>query len=442
MSVSPIDTSAWQKPLTLGDLKLKNRVLVAPCTRSRANVPGALQAQYYAQRATAGLIVTEASLPVPQGYEFSNAPGIYLPEQIAGWKLVTDAVHAAGGLIVQQIMNIGRVAHPVLQSGQANYGPSAIAAKGGKFRQIQNVKWVAPTPGQDIVEVKDAGEYVRPIAIADPWVRVAEFKQAFINSKAAGFDGVEVHGANGYLIAQFLDAGSNQRTDEWGGSGLKRGKFALEVVKAAIEVFGAGRVGIKITPEGGYNDQGMSTEETLATFGPLLTELSLLGIAYVHLQRWFATFDPAKRGTIIPEATWRKFWKGAFIVNGGYTPEEALSTIQSGQADAVLFGRDWIATPDLVERLIANQPLNIPDWGNFYGVVNTANPAAGYLDGKRWGELSADEQAKLATTKEAITAAHAAEIKNKAVLLAKQTEDEAKGKDAGFSAALAAVTVQ
>ena len=373
-------------------------------------------------------------------YEFSNAPGIYLPEQIAGWKLVTDAVHAAGGLIVQQVMNIGRVAHPVLQAGQANYGPSAIAAAGGKFRQLQNVRWVSPTPGQDVVEVKDAGEYVRPVAIADPWLRVAEFKQAFVNSKAAGFDGVEVHGANGYLIAQFLDGGSNQRTDEWGGSAVKRTKFALEVVKAAISVFGAGRVGIKISPEGGFNDMGMGSEETVATFGALLSELSLLGIAYVHLQRWFAAFDPAKRGTIVPESTWRRFWKGAFLVNGGYTPEEGLGALQSGEADGVLFGRDWMATPDLVERVVAHQPFNVPDWATFYGPSTPAQ--AGYTDGKRWADLTDAEKTKLAQTKDAINTAHAAELKNKAVLLAKQTEDEAKNKESGVAAALAAVTVQ
>jgi len=202
-----------------------------------------------------------------------------------------------------------------------------------------------------------------------------------------GDGGVEVHGANGYLVHQFLDSSANRRTDEWGGSPEKRCKFALEVVKAAIDVWGAGRVGIKLSPSGGFQDMGMSEEETLATFGHLLHELDQLSIAYVHIQRWFHLFDPVQRGTIFEVSTFRSLYKGTLLTNGDYTPAEGADALARGEADAVVFGRHFMANPDLVERILNGHPLSAFDYSTAYEPGDN-----GYLDYKRWEELSGDEQ--------------------------------------------------
>lgn len=408
---SSTDAATWLQPLRVGDFTLKNRVLFAPCTRNRGNVPTALQVQYYAARASAGLIVTEGTLPTPQGYEYRNAPGIYSAKQVAGWKSVTDAVHSAGGVIFQQVMHIGRVANPLFQAGLPPQGPSAIAAAGGKFRLPEPTPWVDPRG--DIVLIDKS--YVTPEAIEEPKVVLDEYRTAFRNSLAAGFDGVELHGGNGYLLAQFLDSGSNQRTDAYGGSPENRCRFVLEVMDIAIEIFGAGRVGIKLTPEGGFNDQGMPKDELLATFGHLLRETAARKIAYVEIQRWFSVFDPTKRGTIIPIETWRKLYSGTLFLNGSMAPAEGAELIRAGTADAILFGRAFLANPDLVERLTQGLPLSPFDWSTAF-----APGAAGYTDVKTWSELSEEERRDAAKKYEAELAWLAQDKEAQKVLYEKQ----------------------
>lgn len=389
MSASAI---TYQTPLTLGDLSLKNRVIYAPCTRNRNNTPDESQAKYYAQRASAGLIISEGTLPIPQGYEFANAPGIYSKKQIAGWKKVTDAVHAQGGLIVQQIMHIGRVAHPLLQSGQKNIGPSAIKAKGGKFRMLTNFEYYDYTHKNTVYIKEPPAEYVTPDPIEDPWEVIADYKQAITNSKTAGFDGVELHFANGYLGHQFLDTSANQRSDEWGGSAEKRCKFAFEVVEAASSIFGAGRVGIKLSPSGGFNDMGMPEDETIATYSHLLKGLSEKKIAYVHVQRWFATFDPVKRGTPLDPEVLRKYYTGNWLLNGEISRSEGADLLSSNKAHGIVFGRDFIANPDLPRRIFDKLPLQTWDWSTFY---TAGNGEVGYSDYKTWDQLTEDEKEKL-----------------------------------------------
>ncbi|RKO83810.1 hypothetical protein BDK51DRAFT_24687 [Blyttiomyces helicus] len=250
-------TAALATPLTIGSLSLKNRFVLASLTRdrNRNTVPEDLNAEYYAQRSTAGLVLGEGVMIEPLGSEWSNAPGIFNEDQIAGWCKVTDAVHAGGSFIFAQLWHIGRVAHPVLQAGLPNVGPSAVAAQGGKFRQL------AGSPG-----------YVVPQAIADPQHYIDLYRVAAQNAKRAGFDGVEIHSANGYLAHQFLDATANQRTDKWGGSSVNRTRFVIEAVKAAIEGFGdSTRVGIKLSPAGGYNDVGDPEDVLIATYSHLVT---------------------------------------------------------------------------------------------------------------------------------------------------------------------------
>ncbi|KAK0484426.1 hypothetical protein IW261DRAFT_836759 [Armillaria novae-zelandiae] len=279
---------ALLSPLKLGPISLKNRVFMAPMTRNRSvptNVPNSINAEYYRQRAQggAGLIITEGILITQQGSEWQNAPGIWSKDQVKGWKNVTDAVHEEGGVIFAQV-HIGRTGHPdapeQIASGQPVYAPSPIAAQGGKFRFL---------PGQP--------GYVTPTAIDDPRTMLAQWKKAAINAKESGFDGVEIHGANGYLIHQFLDSTSNQRGDEWGGSVENRARFPLEVVKTAVDVWGPDRVGIKLSPAGGNNDVGMPIQETLDTFGYFISELDKFGIAYVALMRYVDAFDSTGRGT-------------------------------------------------------------------------------------------------------------------------------------------------
>lgn len=376
----------WDSPLSAGGLKLKNRVVMAPTTRSRGQVPGDMQANFYRQRATAGLIIAEATQTSPQGYEHSNAPLIWAPAHVKGWRKVTNAVHEDNGLIVLQVNHIGRVAHPLLQGGTRPIAPSAIAAAGGAFRQIsKDAPWVDHDGN-----VHTKGTYVQPQAVDDPETIVAEFAHGFRNAKEAGFDGIEIHGANGYLVHQFLDSSSNQRTDAWGGSPQKRTKFALRLVEEASKVFGADRVGIRLSPSGGYNDMGMPREETLATFGHLLKELSTRGLAYVHLLRWIPLLDPAKRGTPIEHTEFRKDYKGTWIVNGGFGASDGLQELQNGNADAVAYGRAFMSTPDLTYRLVNKLPFNALDFTTFY----TPGPN-GYLTYKHWKELSDEEKAKL-----------------------------------------------
>ncbi|KAJ7837046.1 hypothetical protein B0H14DRAFT_2792679 [Mycena olivaceomarginata] len=363
-------------PLKLGGITIQNRIGMSALTRNRSTdtVPNEIMQKYYVQRAIggAGLIVSEGTLITRQGSEWPQAPGIWNKDQVAGWKKITDAVHEAGSKMYCQIWHLGRVSHPEapeqIAAGVPVYAPSAISARGGKFRFLPG------SPG-----------YVTPTEIPDPTVIIAQFKEAAINAKEAGFDGVELHGANGYIVAQFLDSTSNKRTDKWGGSPENRARFALETLKVLIEVWGP-NVSLKISPAGGYNDVGMPLEETIETFGYLLREVNKLGLSYVTLVRYSAGQDPEFDGvhratkhdvvaTFGPLLT-----RTNVFVNSGVTPTEAEELVSSGTAAGVFFGFNILTHPDLGKRIKAGKPFdNVPDVHHLYGAVGV-DPAIGYVD--------------------------------------------------------------
>ncbi|KII89057.1 hypothetical protein PLICRDRAFT_175292 [Plicaturopsis crispa FD-325 SS-3] len=358
-------------PLTLGATVLSNRVVMSALTRDRAagNVPNTLMAEYYAQRARggAGLIITEGVLISQQGTEWPNAPGIWNAEQVEAWKTIVDAVHAEGSHIYAQLWHTGRVAHPDApeqkQAGTPVYAPSAIPVAGVQFRFLPGGPTApAPTP------------------IEDPSLLVAQFKAAAINAKEAGFDGVELHAASGYLVHQFLDLNSNKRTDSYGGSVENRARFGLEALKALVEVWGPDRVAVKFSPGGGRNDIGMSLEDTVETFGYFITEAQKLPLAYICLSRYNPMYDFTKRGT--PHdvfTTFRPFVTSArLFLNGQVTPEEGDRLLEEGKIDAAVFGSGWIANPDLAKRVLKDIPLERKlDFATLYGA---ANGAKGYTD--------------------------------------------------------------
>ncbi|KAF7364076.1 Artemisinic aldehyde Delta(11(13)) reductase [Mycena sanguinolenta] len=342
--------------------------------RSPATVPNDLMLKYYVQRAEggAGLIVSEGILVTRQGTEWQHAPGIWSRAQIDGWKKITDAVHEAGSKMYAQLWHLGRIAHPdtpeQIAAGVPVYAPSAISARGGKFRFL---------PGQP--------GYVAPTEIADPTLIIAQYKQAAINAKEAGFDGVELHGAAGYLVHQFLDSTSNHRTDKWGGSPENRTRFALETLKALIDVCGPD-VALKISPAGGYNDVGMPLQDTIDTFGHLLREVENLGLSYVTFMRYLAftdvEFDGKLRATQhdVVETFSPFLTHTPIFVNGDVTPAEAEALVGSGKAAGVFMGRNWISHPDLARRIKAGKALdNAFDFAGFYGTEGV-DPAVGYVD--------------------------------------------------------------
>jgi len=341
-------------PITLAGLTLPNRIAMAPMTRNRAgegHVPTDLMATYYAQRASAGLIVTEATQVSSLSIGYPNTPGIHTPEQAAGWRKVTEAVHAAGGRIWLQLWHVGRIAHPTLMDGQQPVAPSAIAAKGETFTG------------------KGMEPFVTPRALATDEITqvVDQYVQGASYAKEAGFDGVEVHGANGYLIDQFLRDGSNHRTDEYGGSPENRARFLYEVTCAVTSVWGGGKVGVRLSPVNPYND--MSDSDPMATFTTAAQGLNDYGLAYLHV------VEPiGAEGTPVTSAI-RSVFRRPLIVNGGYTRETANDAIASGAADLVAFGVPFISNPDLPQRLAANAPLNPSDRATFYG-----GGAEGYTD--------------------------------------------------------------
>jgi len=359
--------TALFKPLQLGSITLRNRIVMSALTRSRSvptNVPNSVNLEYYEQRAAggAGLIVTEGTLICQQGTEWPHAPGVWNRLQVEAWKKITDAVHAKGGYIYCQLWHVGRVAHPDMPeqkaAGRPVYGPSAISARGGKFRTL---------PG--------APGYTTPTAVDDPRVIIEQFKQAGVNAKEAGFDGVELHGANGYIVHQFLDSTSNLRTDEWGGSRENRSRFGLEVLKALIEVWGADRVAIKLSPGGGYNDMGMPLTDTIDTFSYFITEADKLKLAYIALVRYLdhldVVYDGQKRG--IPHdivATYAPLIQNAKkFINAGITPAEGEELLACGQADAIVFGFLWVTHPDVANRVQLGKALdNKPNFPLLYGI--------------------------------------------------------------------------
>ena len=329
--------------LRLGDLLLPNRIVMAPLTRSRAGaarIPNALMVEYYAQRASAGLIITEATSVTPQGVGYADTPGIWSAEQVTGWKPITQAVHHKGGRIFLQLWHVGRISHPLFLNGELPVAPSAIAPAG-------HVSLVRPeTP------------YVTPRALERDEIPgiVEAYRQGATNAKAAGFDGVEIHGANGYLLDQFLQDSTNRRTDDYGGSIENRARLMLEVTDAVIDVWGNHRVGMHLAPRGDAHSMGDSNP--LATFGYVAAELGRRKIAFICARAYTA---PDRMGPKI-KAT----FGGVFIANEQFTKESAEHTIASGDADAVAFGKAFIANPDLPERFRQNALLNPPDTTTFY----------------------------------------------------------------------------
>ncbi|EEW26654.1 alkene reductase [Rhodobacter ferrooxidans] len=340
-------------PLQVGAISLANRIVMAPLTRNRArhedDTPTELHAEYYAQRATAGLIITEAAQISPEGKGYAWTPGIYSPAQIAGWRKVTDAVHAKGGKIVIQLWHVGRVSHTVLQpDGKAPVAPSAITAATKTFDGTQFLPTSEP----------------RALKIAAIARIVADYAQATRNARAAGFDGVEIHAANGYLIDQFLRDGSNTRTDAYGGPIENRTRFLAEVLAAVVGAWDAGHVGIRLSPFSNAN--GISDSNPVPLFEAAVDLVDKAGLAYLHMVegQTGGSRDLAPGQDI--DALRRRF-KGVYIANNGYTRAMAMDAVASGRADLVAFGRPFIANPDLVERLRRDAALNPLDATTLYG---------------------------------------------------------------------------
>jgi N-ethylmaleimide reductase len=347
-------------PYLLGNLELSNRLVMAPMTRSRAvdgNVPNSLAATYYAQRASAGLIITEASQVSPQGIGYIRTPGIHSDAQVAGWKTITDAVHRAGGKIFSQLWHVGRVSHPDFHNGALPVAPSALPVEGEAFTMRGPVKLVTP----------------RALETDELPGIVAQFRHAAENAKAAGFDGVELHGANGYLLDQFLRDGSNRRTDAYGGSIENRARLPLEVTDAVIGVWGPQRVGYKLSPY--FSGYSMSDSNPTETFSFIAAELSKRGLLYLHVSEAVAGPMAAPAGTARATPALRDAFEGSLIVNGGYDARSGHAAVARDEADLVAFGVPFLANPDLPARYRTNAGLNAPDQATFY-----AGEEKGYVD--------------------------------------------------------------
>jgi N-ethylmaleimide reductase len=342
----------------LGELELKNRMVLSPMTRSRAigeNVPNPIAATYYVQRASAGLIITEATQVSPQGVGYIRTPGLHSPAQVAGWRKITDAVHRASGTIFAQLWHVGRVSHPDFHNGALPVAPSALEVAGEAFTTNGRVKIVTP----------------RALELHELPGIVAQFQTAAENAKAAGFDGVELHGANGYLLDQFLRDGSNRRADAYGGSVRNRARFPLEVAEAVIGVWGSQRVGYKLSPYfAGYS---MSDSNPIETFSYVADQLNRLGVGYLHVTEPIA--GPAPVGTVRVTPLLRDKFDGAMVVNGGYDAHSGDAAIARGEADLVAFGVPFLANPDLPARYRKNAVLNPADQATFY-----AGEEKGYID--------------------------------------------------------------
>lgn len=345
-------------PLRLGALELANRVVMAPMTRRRAqagNVPSPLAAEYYAQRASAGLVIGEATLVTPQGASYPGSPGLYDDAQEAAWRAVVDAVHARGGRIFAQLWHAGRFADPDHLGGALPVAPSAVAIRG----EVQRPQGKRPFPVPRALALEELPELV------SLFVKSAE------RARRAGFDGVELHAAQGYLLDQFLRDGANRRDDAYGGSVQHRARLLLEVVDAVAAAWSPGRVGVQLSPTSTLGD--LSDSDPEATFSHAAQALGARGLAYLNV---FEPLGPAPRLS----GRLRALFRGPFMVNGGYAPETGDSAIASGDADLVSFGRPFIANPDLVERLARGAPWAAPDPSTFYG-----GGAPGYTDYPRAG---------------------------------------------------------
>ncbi|AFZ66848.1 alkene reductase [Deinococcus peraridilitoris] len=339
------------EPAQLGTLTLPNRVVMAPMTRSRApgTVPTPLMAEYYAQRATAGLIITEATQVSPSAQGYPDTPGLHTREQIEAWRAVTDAVHAAGGRIFAQLWHVGRISHSSYQNGQAPIAPSAVRPVGQLYTHGGLVDFETP----------------RALETAEIAGLIEDFRQAAKNALQAGFDGVEIHGANGYLLDQFLESGTNQRSDQYGGSVENRARLLLEVTEAVSGAIGADRVGLRLSPGGTFND--MSDADPAETFSYVARALNSFGLAYLHVVETSQSNAPQGMRGHSPTALLREHFQGTLITAGGYERDSAERALKAGQADLVAFARAYIANPDLVERFRRGAPIAEPEAQTMYG---------------------------------------------------------------------------
>ncbi len=340
------------EPVRLGELELPNRIVMAPMTRNRApdTIPGELHARYYAQRASAGLIVTEATQVTSRGVGYPSTPGIHDSAQVDGWRLVTDAVHRAGGRIALQLWHVGRISHSSFHAGALPVSASAVRPAGQA--------WTASGPQPFETPHALSGDEIREV--------ISDYAAGARRAKLAGFDAVEIHAANGYLIDQFLQSGTNHRTDEWGGSVERRTRFLVEVARAVIDAFGPGRVGVRLSPGGTFND--MADDDPQGTFGHAATVLGELPCAYVHVVENLAAGESATDLV-------RRHYRGPLISAGGYDGGTAIDALRAGRADAIAFARHYIGNPDLVDRLREGWPLATSDRKTYY-----SSGAAGYVD--------------------------------------------------------------
>jgi 2,4-dienoyl-CoA reductase-like NADH-dependent reductase (Old Yellow Enzyme family) len=339
-------------PIRIGAWQLPNRILMAPLTRARAGterIPNALMAEYYTQRASAGMIISEATSVMPMGVGYADTPGIWSPEQVTGWKLTTESVHKAGGRILLQLWHVGRISDPMFLNGALPVAPSAVAAAG----HVSLVRPLKPfvTP--------------RPLELEEIPGIVAAYRKASENAHLAGFDGVEIHGANGYLLDQFLQDKTNHRQDAYGGPIENRARLMLEVVDAVMSVWGSDRVGMHLAPRGDSHDMGDSNP--LATFGYVARELGKRRIAFICIRE---SLGPRRIGPQLKSA-----FGGNYIANEKFTFSTATQVLEAAEADAVAFGVPFLANPDLPKRFRLNTPLNQPDQSTFY-----APGCKGYTD--------------------------------------------------------------
>ncbi|HEY9648061.1 MAG TPA: alkene reductase [Chroococcidiopsis sp.] len=341
-------------PVKVGRYDLPNRLVMAPLTRNRAgagNVPGPMNAKYYEQRASAGLIISEATQISPQGVGYPATPGIHSAEQVEGWKLVTQAVHAAGGHIFLQLWHVGRISHPSLQpDGALPVAPSAIAPQGNAATYEGEQPFVTP----------------RALELDEIPGIIADYRKAAENALAAGFDGVEIHSANGYLLDQFLQDGTNHRTDEYGGAIANRARLLLEVVEAVVGVWGGDRVGLRLSPTGTFND--MADSNPVALFDYVVNELNRFNLAYLHLVEPRTSNPlPETDPNYLGSKHFRPIFHGTLISAGGHDRDTGNAMIAAGDADLIAYGRLYISNPDLAERFAQNAALNPYDRSTFYG---------------------------------------------------------------------------
>ena len=346
-------------PVTLGSISLKNRIVMAPLTRNRAGegaVPQAMNVTYYEQRASAGLIVTEATPISPMAHGYPALPGIYTDAQVAGWKKITEAVHAKGGKIVIQLWHVGRISHPSLLPNNAlPVAPSAIKPAGKAFTYEGLVDYVTP----------------RALEVSELSAIVQDYVHATKCAIAAGFDGVEIHSANGYLLDQFLRDGTNQRTDQYGGSHENRARLLMEVTRAVVDVIGADKVGVRLSPVNPFND--MKDSQPQAIFNYVADALNQFGLAYLHAVE--GGIHGGGESDPFDFVAFRKLFKGAYMANLSYDKARGNAAVQSGHADVIAYGVPFIANPDLVERFKQDAPLNEADSNTFYGGTEK-----GYID--------------------------------------------------------------